>query len=306
MPRGGKAAHVHPDLRYEGFGGPTIDAGDGAKERHLLLAERGDHPLDLFAKARYGLVQVVDVGHYLAHYEGMIWEEKHPSRASRSAGSLERRRPRANSASTSGSVVPPTSASAQEPFRRHQARAWLQKRALSRHLGAPSPDVGPPLCAPRFLSRAVAGEVPKLPDLFRWHEAGAHQPVLHKLADPLGVLDVGLPTGDVLEVPGVEKPQLEVVLQHVVDGLPVHSGGFHAHQPHPKGSQPVPQQQESSSGGGELSDLLVEALALVGDPHTRSNRGLVHVEPGTSFDEPVQILSLRSKNLFRRQEEPLS
>src|SRR5215204_6381147 len=86
MPRARKPAHVYPDLRYEGFGGPTIDAGDGAKERHLLLAERGDHPLDLFAKARYGLVQVVDVGHYLAHHEGMIWEEKHPSRASRSAG----------------------------------------------------------------------------------------------------------------------------------------------------------------------------------------------------------------------------
>src|SRR5215212_8679711 len=54
----------------------------------------------------------------------------------------------------------PTSTSAQKPFLRHQARGWQQKRALSRHPGAPSPDVGPPLCAPRFLSLAVAGEVP--------------------------------------------------------------------------------------------------------------------------------------------------
>src|SRR5215204_4550309 len=53
-------------------------------------------------------------------------------------------------------------------------------------------------CALLDLRLAVAGEVPKLPDLFGWHEAGAHQPVLHKLADPLSVLEVGLPTGDVL------------------------------------------------------------------------------------------------------------
>jgi hypothetical protein len=66
-------------------------------------------------------------------------------------------------------------------------------------------------CALLDLRLAVAGEVPKLPDLFRRHKAGAHQPVLHKLADPLSVLDVGLPAGDVLEVPGVKKPQLEVV-----------------------------------------------------------------------------------------------
>src|SRR5215216_7248706 len=42
------------------------------------------------------------------------------------------------------------------------------------------------------LRLAVAGEVPELSDLFRRNEAGAHQPVLHQLADPLGVLDVGL------------------------------------------------------------------------------------------------------------------
>src|SRR5215216_4269289 len=75
MPRGGKAAHVHPDLRYEGFGGPTIDAGDGAKERHLLLAERGDHPLYLFAKARYRLIEVVDVGQYVPGHEGVMSRE---------------------------------------------------------------------------------------------------------------------------------------------------------------------------------------------------------------------------------------
>ncbi len=80
-----------------------------------------------------------------------------------------------------------------------------------------------------YLRLAVAGEVPKLPDLLGRHEAGAYKTMLYQLADPLGVLYVGLPTGDVLEVPGVKKPQLKVVLQQIVDGLPVDPGGFHAH-----------------------------------------------------------------------------
>src|SRR5215203_2444787 len=99
-------------------------------------------------------------------------------------------------------------------------------------------------CALLDLRLAVAGEVPKLPDLSRRHKARTHKPVLYQLADPLSVLDVGLPAGNVLEVPGVEKPQLEVVFEHVVDGLPVDPGSFHAHQPHLKGSQPVPEHQE--------------------------------------------------------------
>jgi hypothetical protein len=92
-------------------------------------------------------------------------------------------------------------------------------------------------------------------------------------------------------VAGVEKPQLEVVLQQVVDRLPVDPCCFHAHQPHLKGSQPVPKQQEPSSGGSELSDLLVKALALVGNPYARSNRGLVNVEPGASLGDPFHIFS---------------
>ena len=56
------------------------------------------------------------------------------------------------------------------------------------------------------LRLTVAGEVPKLSDLLGRHEARAHKPVLNQLADPFGILDVCLPTGDVLEMPGVKKP----------------------------------------------------------------------------------------------------
>src|SRR5215211_174244 len=40
-----------------------------------------------------------------------------------------------------------------------------------------------------YLHLAVAREVPELPNLLWWYEARTHQPVLYKLADPLGVLD---------------------------------------------------------------------------------------------------------------------
>jgi hypothetical protein len=93
-------------------------------------------------------------------------------------------------------------------------------------------------------------------------------------------------------VAGVEKPQLEVVLQHIVDRLPVDACGLHTHQRHLEGSQPIPEQQKPSSGGSELPDLLVKTLALVRDPHARSDRALVHVEPGASLDDPFHSVSL--------------
>jgi len=45
--------------------------------------------------------------------------------------------------------------------------------------------------------------------------------VLEQLAKPLGVLDIGLSTGHVLHVLGVDQPKLEVVFEQVVDRLPV-------------------------------------------------------------------------------------
>jgi hypothetical protein len=45
--------------------------------------------------------------------------------------------------------------------------------------------------------------------------------MLEQLAQPLGILDVGLAPGDVLDVLSVDQEQLEVVLQQVVDRLPI-------------------------------------------------------------------------------------
>jgi hypothetical protein len=41
--------------------------------------------------------------------------------------------------------------------------------------------------------------------------------VLEQLANPLGVFNIGLPAGDVLEMPSVKKSALEAVFEQVVD-----------------------------------------------------------------------------------------
>ena len=42
--------------------------------------------------------------------------------------------------------------------------------------------------------------------------------MLDELADPLGVLDVGLLAGDVAQVPRVQQPALDVVFEYVEVG----------------------------------------------------------------------------------------
>jgi hypothetical protein len=69
--------------------------------------------------------------------------------------------------------------------------------------------------------------------------------VVSELADPLGVLGVGLPAGDVLHMPGVQQPALEVVFEHVSR----QASSRHRWPPSPpeldlESSQPVPKLQQ--------------------------------------------------------------
>jgi hypothetical protein len=89
------------------------------------------------------------------------------------------------------------------------------------------------------LRLAQSRQVTQSADL-RWqHEARAHQPVLHQLADPLRVLDVGLASGDVAQVVRVEQPALKPIFERLKDGLPVHARCFHPDQRHPELRQPL-------------------------------------------------------------------
>ena len=94
-------------------------------------------------------------------------------------------------------------------------------------------------------------------------------------------------------MPGVEQPQLEVVLQHVVDGLPVHPGGLHMPtRARPRRRpQPVPLRfQEPSRRGLELPRLPIGFFALAGgDPKAGADGGFMHVvETCAPLDHPLQ------------------
>jgi len=59
-------------------------------------------------------------------------------------------------------------------------------------------------------------------------------------------LDVGLSTRDLLDVAGVDQDQLEVVLEHVPDGLPVDAGGLHRDLGDLVGLEPVAQHEQAA------------------------------------------------------------
>lgn len=97
------------------------------------------------------------------------------------------------------------------------------------------------------------------------------QPVLHQLGDSGRVGHVGLAPGDVLEVGGVEQPALEVGLEQVLHGPPVHPGGLHPHHGDPKlaiqsrrarGSAVVMAKVGSRRGADPRSSSRPEALRL--------------------------------------------
>lgn len=123
------------------------------------------------------------------------------------------------------------------------------------HLGGDRGELDPSvledLLQPLHLARAlldlrlaVADEVAKLALRARRHEARPHEPMLDQLADPLRVLDVALAAGHVAQMPRVQKPALELVLEQEVDGAPVDAGRLHPDDGDGEAAQPVGQGEQ--------------------------------------------------------------
>ena len=124
--------------------------------------------------------------------------------------------------------------------------------------------------------------------------------MLDQLGNPRRVGDVRLPTGHVAQVAGVEQPAPEVVLQDVIDRLPVHAGGLHPDGGHGMGGEPIAQRQQRRRGGAEGLDDLVASAARGGHPHAGHDRILVDIEAGTSLDHGLHRPSLSAvrRSLF--------
>jgi hypothetical protein len=138
------------------------------------------------------------------------------------------------------------------------------------------------------LRLAVAGQVAERADRLGRHQAGAQQAGLQQLAQPLRVLDVGLAPGDLLDVPGVDQRQLEAVLEHRPDRLPVDAGRFHRDLLDGERLEPVPQRQQTVDGRLELRHVLLE-LAPAPDAHARRHARLVYVERAWALHHPLQL-----------------
>jgi len=98
---------------------------------------------------------------------------------------------------------------------------------------------------------------------------------------------------DGFDVPGVDERQLEAVLQHRPDRLPVHAGGLHRDLPHPERLHPVTQRQEPSHGRFELRDLL-DQVPVGPDSDACRDAGLVHVKRARALNDPFHLCLLCS------------
>src|SRR3954453_9471714 len=211
------------------------------------------------------------------------WASKRPSSACLSAGSLARSLPLANSASTSGSVVPATSASSiARPDAPRMSVATqsslmpVSSKALCSRLASRWRSA---ICVMRYLVRVRSR---------RWGLAGRSWPEqagLPQLTQPLRVGDVGLAAGHVLDVPRVAQRQLEVVLEHVPDRLPVDAGGLHRHMRDAVRGQPVTQRDQTLHGRRELGHMRLAAPGPVRDPNAPRHLRLMDIKRADALED---------------------
>ena len=150
------------------------------------------------------LVEEVDVARGSRRSTARDGRRSGPASASRSAGIFLRICRRASSASTSGSVVPATSASSMSRPDLPRMSAATQSSLMPASSSALCSRLTS-RCALLDLRLAIARQVAQLADRLGRHEARLQQPGLGELAQPRRVGDVGLAARDLLDVPGVDQ-----------------------------------------------------------------------------------------------------
>ena len=108
---------------------------------------------------------------------------------------------------------------------------------------------------------AVPEEGPDGTDRLGRAEGGAEEADGVQVLEPLAVLDVGLPAGDVLDMARVDQADLEAArLQDLVQGDPVHAGGLHGHGGDAALREPVREGVQVRREGPEAPDGLRVAV----------------------------------------------
>ena len=119
----------------------------------------------------------------------------------------------------------------------------------------------------------------------------AEQPGLGELAQPLGILDVGLATRDLLDVPGVDQHALKPVLKDRPHGPPEHPGRFHHDLRHTERLEPIKQRQQARDGRRELRHMLLAPAVLRGHPHGRRDLLLVNIQRRRALNYRLHLAS---------------
>ena len=89
----------------------------------------------------------------------------------------------------------------------------------------------------------------------------------------------------VLDVPGVDEHQLEVVFEDLPDRLPVDAGGLHRNVRDGERPQPIRQRQQPQHGRGELGDMRLAAPGSVSDPDARSHLRLMDIQRTDALED---------------------
>jgi hypothetical protein len=286
-------------LTDEDLGGALTDPRDRAQQAHLL-AERGDHLLDLGVQPLDHPGQVVDVLQVHPRQQRVMFTK--PSRKRhRKIRELLAHHPTGKPGQHPRVTLPSDQRLHHRP-RRHRGDTGGHRVELD---SAVFQDLAQPLqLTGARLDKllAVASHLPDRRDLRRRDETAAQQPHLAQLRQPLGVLGVGLAARDVLDVPGVDQQHLQplCLAQGMKDWPPVHPGRFHRHMGDALGDQPADHLTQHRVERLELPQLLVALPRLLPRGADRHRHELfAHINPGDPRVHDLQPDSLRARPIHR-------
>jgi hypothetical protein len=125
---------------------------------------------------------------------------------------------------------------------------------------------------------------------------GLQQTGFGEPAQPRRIRDVGLATGHLLDVPGVDRHAVELVLQDRPRRLPVHAGGLDHDLLHAVTGEPVAQRQQPPHRRRELLHVPLAPAALVRHAHARHHLRPVDVQRRRALNDRLHPcpLSLQS------------
>jgi len=272
-----------PILSDEHFARAPGDTRDGLQERHgLLLGSQSRREFGV--QTRNGGIQVLQMSKLLVQQEDMV--RLHPTHDRLGEGLPFGPQPPARELGQRLCVrlaleQPQQDLACRKPAHIGDDGSELDDGVLEHGLQS----VGEP-CSFVNQVETVAREVAQIAQMAlrrRWNEAGAQQPVAQQVRQPLGVLDIGLATGNRLDVIGIDDEDLALLFQQVEHRTPVRPRRLHDHRPTIRCSQPVGERQQIVGHGAVGAHLLVDRPIRRRHQQAGHDKPLVNIQPAAAL-----------------------